>query len=172
MTIDGCPHTFAALATKVLPRLMEGMQKAIQSPHKMAEFATAGIGVKGLLQCLELAKDFSGCYVLLKGKGNKPFYVGISQCVIARLGQHVKGRTHFAASLAYQMACKQCPHKLTREEAMKQPKFLKAFDGARKALSGMQVAFLPIINPVELYLFEVYCVMELDTWKYNSFRTH
>jgi hypothetical protein len=56
--------------------------------------------------------DCSGCYVLLE-KGD-PFYVGISRKVASRLSQHVKGKTHFDASLAYAMACRCCEHSMRR----------------------------------------------------------
>jgi hypothetical protein len=34
------------------------------------------------------------------------------------------------------------------------------------------VAVIEIENPVELYLFEIYYAMELDTVKWNTIRTH
>lgn len=63
-------------------------------------------------------------------------------------------------------------HKFTRNEAMNDPAFRQAFDEAKQLLNGCSVAIVPIHNPVELYLFEAYCAMELDTGEWNSFRTH
>jgi hypothetical protein len=34
------------------------------------------------------------------------------------------------------------------------------------------VATIPIENPVELYLFEVYAALALGTSRWNTFRTH
>lgn len=170
MAIDGCSHTFATLAAEVLPQRMAEMRLKMQTPLSMADFAKAGTGIKTHLRRLGLQEDVSGCYVLLDGQ--RPFYVGISQHVITRLVQHVKGRTHFDASLAYRMACKQCPHESTREDAMTQPLFQQAFAKAKGRLASMQVAFLPISSPVELCLFEVYCAVELDTGDWNTFQTH
>jgi hypothetical protein len=70
------------------------------------------------------------------------------------------------------MACGKVPHDMKRSEAMKDPKFRKAFQEAQQLLRDSSVAFVEITNPLELYLFEVYCAMELDTGEWNSFRTH
>ncbi len=102
----------------------------------------------------------------------KPFYVGISRGVVGRLRQHGKGSTHFDASLAYRMACEKVHHEMTRDEAMKDPTFRQAFDGAQQLLRDSNVAFVEIANPLELYLFEVYCAMELNTCEWNTFETH
>jgi len=41
---------------------------------------------------------------------------------------------------------------------------------------GLATAFVEIANPLELYLFEAYCAMELstgsDTGAWNTFLTH
>ena len=170
MNVDRCRHTFVTLAAKVMPALMREMRKAMRTPHSMTELAAPGAGVKRYLGRLGLMRDFAGCYVLLERK--RPIYVGISQHVVTRLIQHVKGRTHFDASLAYQMACKHCPHKVTRARAMTRPLFRRAFAKERRRLSRMQVAWVHITNPVELHLFEVYCAMELNTGRWNTFQTH
>ena len=91
---------------------------------------------------------------------------------MGRLRQHGKGTTHFDASLAYRMACEKMPHELTRDEAMKDPDFRRAFDEAQTLIRHSSVAFVEISNPLELYLFEAYCAIELDTSEWNTFRTH
>lgn len=55
---------------------------------------------------------------------------------------------------------------------MKNPEFQKEFQAAQQLLHGAGVAFIEIANPLELYLFEAYCAIELDTCKWNTFRTH
>ena len=55
---------------------------------------------------------------------------------------------------------------------MKDPAFRAAFDEAQALLRGCSVAFIEIPNPLELYLFEAYCAMALDTKEWNTFRTH
>jgi predicted GIY-YIG superfamily endonuclease len=142
----------------------------MQDPRLLAEFCRRGVGVKTILHGLEKPDDFSGCYVLLRD--STPFYVGISRGVVARLRQHGTGTTHSDASLAYTMARRKVPHKLTRSAAMKNPKFRRAFREARELLRSCSVAFIKIQNHLELYLFEAYCAMELDTYKWNTFRTH
>ena len=50
--------------------------------------------------------------------------------------------------------------------------FRAAFNEAQALLRTCTVAFIEIPNPLEQYLFEAYCAMELDTAEWNTFRTH
>ena len=170
MPIDACTSTFAEMAATILPSDMARLQAALAVPVPMSSFCKQGFGVKSILSELRRSNDFSGCYVLL-GDG-KPLYVGISRSVIQRLRQHVTGDSHFDASLAYLMATDKTGHKMRRSDAMQDPLFRTAFDEARALLRDCRVAFIEIDNPLELHLFEAYCAMELDTCKWNTFRTH
>lgn len=170
MPIDNCEFTFKELADNYLPNDMSKMRAAMSAPRSMSLFAQRGVGKNVVLKQLGLSHDFQGCYVLLDESG--PVYVGISRSVIQRLIQHVKGKTHFDASLAYRMAAFNCSHDMSRGEAMKNPGFLQFFTEARQRLVAMKVAFVEIDNHLELYLFEVYCSMALDTAQWNSFKTH
>jgi hypothetical protein len=158
------------MATTVLPEDMARLRIALAAPLPMSSFCEIGLGVKSILSRLQKRSDFSGCYVLLRE--GKAFYVGISRTVVQRLRQHVTGRTHFDASLAYQMAREKTGHEMKRADAMQDPTFRLAFDEAKSLLRGCSVAFIEIDNPLELYLFEAYCAMELDTCEWNTFRTH
>jgi len=168
--IDGCIASFAELTVDALPKYMKEMRAAMKRPRPLADFCKKGLGVKSIACELGRERDFSGCYVLIRDA--EPFYVGISRGVIGRLRQHGTGKTHFDASLAYRMACQRVTHELTRDQAMKDSTFLKAFEEARELLVGCDVASIEITNPLELYLFEAYCAMELDTHRWNTFRTH
>ena len=170
MTLDACTHSFAEMAASVLPEYMATLRRALASPHSMSLFCKPGFGVKSILSQLRRREDFSGCYVLLHD--SKPFYVGISRSVIQRLRQHVTGTSHFDASLAYLMATSKTGHEMKRKDAMKDADFRMAFEQALALLKDCTVAFIEIANPLELYLFEAYCAMELDTCKWNTFRTH
>ena len=57
-------------------------------------------------------------------------------------------------------------------DAMDDPEFRRQFEQAKLYIAGLNVAFTPIANPLELYLFEAYCAMELDTNELNTFETH
>jgi hypothetical protein len=138
--------------------------------HPMADFARDGVGVRTLLQRLDLEDDFRGCYVLMDG--DRAVYVGISQGVLQRLRQHVRGATHFDASLAYRMAAYEQPHRLTRSGAMAEPDFQGRFRDRQGYLRSLNVAFVEIENALELYLFEAFAAMELDTCEWNTFETH
>jgi predicted GIY-YIG superfamily endonuclease len=174
MPIHDCQHTFAKLASTVLPQYLKQIRVLLKQPLPMAFFSRPGVGVQTLLSELEMSKDFSGCYVLVKKA--KPIYVGISRSVISRLRQHVTGKTHFSATLAYKIAASKHPKKfmatLSRAAAMKHPEFGVSFENAQRYLWSLNVAFIPIANPLELYIFEPYCAMQLNTHQWNVFETH
>lgn len=115
--------------------------------------------------------DFKGLYVFIHEK--TPIYVGISKGVIGRIIQHVKGHSHNSSTLAYNIG-------LIRYEILKGEKYVggrKEFDfksdvtPAKDFLFKQKIAFLPIQNNEELYLFEIYCAMQLQCWL-NKFETH
>jgi hypothetical protein len=170
MPVDQCRHNFDALASTVLPGYLKQLCAAIELSHKAAEFAKSGVGPAGIAKELGHARDFSGCYVLLEKR--KPIYVGISRSVLSRIRQHVTGKSHFDASLVYAVAQRQCPTMGKRGEVMSDPIFRAEFEKAQQYLRGLSVAFIEIKNPLELYVFEAYAAMALDTGEWNTFRTH
>ena len=129
MSIDACNLSFDDLARVVLPQYMVTLRASMTAAHPLSLFGTRGFGTKSILTELERVGDFSGCYVLLRA--GTPFYVGISRTVVQRLRQHVTGRTHFDASLAYLMATKKTGHEMKRADAMKDTDFLRAFAEAQ-----------------------------------------
>ncbi len=174
MPIHGCERSFAELANTVLPICMEGMREALEAPTSLAEFAIKGVGPVTLRTHWGLDHDPKGCYVLIED--GRPVYVGISQHVIERLREHVLGADHYAATLAYRIASTRHPHGTTASLAMKDAAFLAQFEESRDYLQALQVAFIEIENPLELYLFEAYCARELETGSdnggWNTFATH
>lgn len=174
MPLHECLHTFEELAITVLPAHMDRMEIALAEPREMEDFAVPRVGVRSLLKSFELPQDFAGCYVLID-KGS-PIYVGISRSVISRLRQHVFGKTHFDASLAFRIAMARHPDRtianLTRAKAMDHPLFGTSFAEAQTYLRSLQVAAIAIENALELYVFEPFCALALDTHQWNSFETH
>lgn len=170
MRIDDCEHTFEDLAVRVLPGHMDRLRAALVSPWPALEFAQNGIGPKSIAAKFHLDGDFSGSYVLIED--SDPVYVGISRSVLARVRQHVLGRSHFDASLAYLIAQRRLPTKGQRSKNMEIPEFQVAFAGAQEYLRGLHVATVRIDNPLELHVFEAYAAMALGTAEWNSFRTH
>jgi len=158
------------MAATILPDHLRRLKPVLAAPLPVSSFCRPGVGIRSILSELGREKDFSGCYVLLRE--GRPFYVGISRTVLQRLRQHVTGRTHFDASLAYLMAAEKTGNQMKRADAMRDDTFHKAFDDAQTLLRACSVAFIEISNPLELYLFEAYCAMELDTCEWNTFRTH
>lgn len=55
---------------------------------------------------------------------------------------------------------------------MKDDQFRNAFFSGKSKFQRMSVAYVEIENDLELYTFEVYASMKLDTSKWNTFRTH
>ena len=170
MPVDNCHHDFDALAAKVLPGYLKQLQAAIDKPHKAAEFAKPGVGPVAIAKTLGHEADFSGCYVLLEKSA--PIYVGISRSVLSRIRQHVTGKSHFDASLVYAVAQRRFPTKGKRGQVMEDAGFRGEFEKAQQYLRGLSVAFIEIENPLELYVFEAYAAMALDTAEWNTFRTH
>lgn len=170
MTIDGCPHDFQTLAGEVLPARMRELRTHMQAPIQMAEFAVRGDGPKTIAKRHGFDADISGCYVLIDD--GRPIYVGISRHVFERLAQHVGRGDHLTATLAYRMAAHDAPHGKFAAQAMADPEFRAVFDSRREYLLGLRVAVVEIPNPLELYVFEAYAAMELDTGYWNTFATH
>lgn len=141
----------------------------MRAAFRLHEFSVPGVGVRALLRQHGRREDFSGCYVVM---AEHPVYVGISRGVFKRLRQHVTGRTHSDATLAYRMAEEDMNHSMTRARAMANPEFLAVFHAKRDYLCGLRAAAVEIANPVELHLFEVYAALALGTSTWNTFRTH
>ena len=55
---------------------------------------------------------------------------------------------------------------------MELEEFMKHFHLSQQYLCTLRVAFVEIDNPLELYVFEAYAAMELDTGVWNTFATH
>lgn len=115
--------------------------------------------------------DFKGLYVYLHEE--TPIYVGISKGIIGRTLQHLKGHSHNTSTLAFNIG-------LIRYEIQNGEKYIghrKKFDfkvdvtPAKQFLLKQKIAFLPIANDEEMYLFEIYCAMNLQCWL-NKFETH
>lgn len=115
--------------------------------------------------------DLSGLYVFIYE--STPFYVGISKGVISRVIQHLKGRKHFSASLAFKIGLIKYefenghPYKGERKHLD-----IKLYiEPIQEFLMQQKLALLSIENIEERYLFEIYCSMKLGTWL-NDFETH
>ena len=170
MPIDNCVHTFEELATSVMPSHFKKLKAAIQSPMTAKKIVGFKSVTKKLLSCYNRTTDFPGCYVFIDGE--KPVYVGISRGVIKRLVQHLNYDSHYSASLVYRMASEKYTHEMKRDQAMKDEQFRSVFFSAQERLRSMKIAFVEIDNDLELYVFEVFASMKLDTDTWNTFRTH
>ncbi len=170
MPIDSCTHTFDDLSITVLPKYFENLEESIEKPLSASEFVGYKSATKEALSKTGKKTDFPGCYVFLDA-GN-PIYVGISRGVVKRLTQHLNHDSHYSASLVYKMASDEYPHAMKRDQAMKDDQFRNVFFAKQEQLQKMTIAYIEIQNDLELYLFEVYASMKLDTDTWNTFRTH
>lgn len=149
---------------------MEQLRSAMEKPVPASLFTVPGNGPASIARSLGRESDFSGCYVFIEN--GKPIYVGISRRVLARLRQHFTGKTHFDASLVYAMAQRRRQTQGKRSEVMNIPEFREVFAAMQGNLRLVQVSFVQIENPLELYLFEAFAAIELSTHEWNTFRTH
>jgi hypothetical protein len=170
MAIDACQHRFIDLALNVFPSHLNRLKSSLNSPVPMQAFARPKIGPATIALELCITDPRSGCYVFLDRQ--RPIYVGISRSVLSRIRQHVLGKTHSDASLAYLMAKRKFSGWGTREAAMQADDFQQAFGDAQSYLKTLNCAFISIPNALELYLFEAFAAMELDTAEWNTFVTH
>ena len=170
MAIDRCKYSFQQLSCEVLPAHMRLMRKAMRNPVALTQFAAKGAGPVAFLQHIGQKEDFPGCYVLIYR--SRPVYIGISRGVAARVFQHIKGRTHYDASLAFRMARDEYDPGGQRRHLIQNRKFREVFDRKQKYLSRCLIAAIRIDNALERYLFEAYCAMKLNTSKWNTFETH
>ena len=145
------------------------------------DFFGRGIGTKGSYELLKkqrgdlfrgATEDFKGIYVFFST--GKPFYAGISQNVIYRIHQHVKQKSHFSASMAFnigkdllQLQDINVGPAGDRKTLEKQVDWVIVQDFLMK----QQINFLPINSDDQLALFEMYCTIE-GGMAMNTFKTH
>lgn len=115
--------------------------------------------------------DIKGLYIFIHDK--TPFYVGVSKGIISRIIQHLTGTTHNTSTLAYNIG-------LLRYEILTGTQFKgkrNEFDfnsnvePVKRFLLNQKIALMHIENDEELYLFEIFCSMKLQTIL-NKFETH
>jgi predicted GIY-YIG superfamily endonuclease len=115
----------------------------------------------------ENTTDFSGMYVFYHD--DIPFYVGISRKVLNRLNQHLKGKSHFNATLAHKLCRKLFPNEINTRSEFHNSKS-KEISQVQDFLSKCKLKIFPVVDPNELYLLEVYTSLELGS-TFNDFKT-
>ena len=154
MIIDACRHSFSTLSTRVLPKQMAELEAALGTALPASEFIRPGMGIKRIAESLGRAEDFRGCYVFVDG--TRPFYVGISKKVIERVRQHLRGRTHFEATLAYRMA-ERGTAKRTRAVNMSDPRFLGTIRTSEEAPCEIASRLCGGVEPTRIVLVRSLC---------------
>ena len=138
---------------KEMPQLLERLKK--QRPRTRKELA--GIPEKGV-------------YVFYDEK-NEAMYVGRSNHLKERIQQHGKASSnHDTAPFAYKLAVETMK---ARGVDISQRKDVDRtdFTGAKDRVSEMRVRVIEITCQKKQALFEIYAILELETEKYNDFKT-
>lgn len=115
----------------------------------------------------ENTNDFSGMYVFYHD--GIPFYVGISRKVLNRLNQHLKGKSHFSATLAHKLCRKLFPNEVNTRKDFHESN-IKEISRVQDFLLKCSLKVYPVNDPNELYLLEVYTSLELGS-TFNDFKT-
>jgi len=137
--------------------------------HPVEKLFVEGKADKTILKELELSNgDFKGLYAFWKN--DEAVYVGISKKVIKRLVQHIKGTTHHSATFPIKIL-KMDEENKYKIFARKDFKSHHLKPVQEKQIKKMYVSFIPVNDDITLYLFEVYCAVELNC-RYNTFETH
>lgn len=136
MAVDGYRRSFAYLTRTELPRLLKKLKAASRLPLRYQLLVGEGKGVSAILRAMGQKEVFSGAYLFLRNR--KPIYVGISRNVAARLRSHLRGRSHFDASLAYMMAKGKTRLEGKRADLMRKTIFIRAFRDAQRTLSPQE----------------------------------
>jgi hypothetical protein len=116
----------------------------------------------------------AGIYVLYED--GRPVHVGRTRNLRKRLQGHCS-ESHYHASYAFKRARaetgKRADYKPgnSRKVLAVAPDFRPAFLRQVQAIRQMQYRFLPVADPVEQYLLELYAAMELGT-SMDEFDTH
>lgn len=135
---------------------MQCLRERMQSP----------VAASNILERTEIIPPVRGAYVWMLDRS--PIYVGIANNLRKRIAQHMLADPS-GANLAVRVAARAlgCSLRVVKRQAS----FGSAFLDARSRLRAGDIAYLEIENSLELYLFEPYCAMELDTITYNFFDT-
>lgn len=112
--------------------------------------------------------ELQGLYVFGEQKKDAviPVYIGISRTVFRRLRQHVWGKKHNEATLAYLQAKTRLGHEKERLH-MDTAEFMPE----QEKIKNYKLVVIPEANHYDLYFMEVYIAGRLKTY-WNSFKTH
>jgi predicted GIY-YIG superfamily endonuclease len=141
---------------EVFPKLFDALIDALKQPLVLGSVLDERAPVS----------EGAGCYVVLEG--DKPIYVGIARNIRRRLRDHLSGDPS-RANLAVRITAKRLGVTLSRIK--KHPDFNEEFQKSCDLLKGFYVGWVDIENPLEMYIFEPYCAMKLDTHEFNFFDT-
>jgi len=156
MSLHSCEHSFEELALDVFPALFSSLSLSLQQPLALHVFWDNPA----------LIPAHSGCYVITQQ--GTPLYVGIAKNMRRRIQDHLSGDPS-RANLAVRLTAKDVGVGLSAIK--KHAQFASAFESAKKRLLDYEVGWVSIANPLEMYIFEPYCAMKLNTSEYNFFDT-
>ena len=157
MSLHNCVHSFEYLSSDVLPHYFEALANSLKHPINLLDFHKDPA----------LLPNSAGCYVLSLRKTAQ--YVGIAKNIRKRVQDHLS-KNPSRANLAVRISAKRL--NVSLQNIKKHDNFLNEFNISCEALNDdYSVSWVTISNPLEMYIFEPYCAMKLDTKEYNFFDT-
>jgi predicted GIY-YIG superfamily endonuclease len=128
---------------------------------------------------LSVPKAVAPAGIYLLSEGNQYLYVGRSNRISKRLGNHCRiGATYKMAAFAFRLARETTgmlqatyTKEGSRRALMQEPTFVRAFDAAKARIRDMDVRVVREPDPVRQTILEVYVAVALQT-PYNDFDTH
>lgn len=157
MSLHDCQHSFEELTAEVFPLYFSMLEKQLNQPTKL----------KDVLENQFLIPSCAGCYVISLNQSAK--YVGIAKNIRKRLQDHLSTEPS-RANLSVRITAKRL--NLTLKHIKKYESFLKEFNlTCDDLVENYSIAWVTIENPLEMYIFEPYCAMKLNTIEYNFFDT-
>lgn len=113
-----------------------------------------------------LIEERGGLYIFYEG--TKPVYVGISRKVVKRVKQHMCGKRHNEASLAYLIAKEKSGFGGERKDMKDNEEFQQI---KRKMREEWKIRIIEVDDPYVRYFSEIYFAAKLKTC-WNDFETH
>lgn len=165
--IDPLCQSPAMISVATLAAHMHRLEQCMEALTPMAVFGTEAGGIMTVIRSIGRDADFAGCYALMDQ--DRPIYVGTSWAVCRCLRMHVRSSRRYTPSLAHRMAATATPHDPVVECVEETREFSRQFERARAYLLGIHVAFIEILDPIELHRFGEFCAMELGTFKWPRF---
>lgn len=156
MALHDCHYTFEELTLEIFPKYFDCLLTAMESPIHLNDIYTRP----------NIITSRAGCYVICAGRN--PVYVGIAKNISNRILSHLTPNPT-TANLAVRMVAKRL--NVSLKAVKKLSNFNEEFVKSIQELKTYNLSYVEIDNSLEMYIFEPYCAMKLNTQTFNFFDT-